>query len=158
MTKTNEGQAICIPDLSQRPLQLKVERLMSAPPESLYRAWSERFDSWFATPGAILMRPEVNAVFFFEVVVQLEGGSVQRHPHYGRFLRLEQDKLVAMTWVTGTGGTKGVETVVTVELTPQGTGTLLQLTHAGFADEESRDGHAQAWPFVLEQLDKKVAK
>jgi uncharacterized protein YndB with AHSA1/START domain len=102
------------------------------------------------------MRPEVNAVFFFEVVFQPEGGSLQRHPHYGRFLRLEQDKLVEMTWVTGTGGTKGVETVVTVELTPQGTGTLLQLTHAGFADEESRDGHAQAWPFVLEQLDLKV--
>jgi uncharacterized protein YndB with AHSA1/START domain len=156
MTTANERHPITVPDLSQRPLKVNVERLMVAPPDVLYRAWTERFDSWFATPGAILMRPEVNAVFFFEVVVQPEGSAVQRYPHYGRFLRLEQDRLVEITWVTGAGGTKGAETVVTVELTPQGTGTLLHLTHAGFADEESRDGHAQAWPFVLEQLDKKV--
>ena len=156
MKPASESRAISMPDLSQRPLQVNVERLMSAPPELLYRAWTEQFDSWFATPGTILMRPEVNAVFFFEVVVQPEGGSVQRFPHYGRFLRLEPNRLVEMTWVTGAGGTKGTETVVTVELTPQGTGTLLHLTHAGFADEESRTGHAQAWPFILEQLDKKI--
>src|SRR5688572_16397364 len=108
MKPTNESQAICVPDLSQRPLKLTVERLMVAPPELLYRAWTERFDSWFATPGAILMRGEVNAVYFFEVVFQPEGSdTVQRHPHYGRFLRLEQDKLIEMTWVTGAGGTNG---------------------------------------------------
>ncbi|NOU94136.1 SRPBCC domain-containing protein [Paenibacillus sp. LMG 31456] len=148
---------ICFPDLTSRPLNLKVERQMDAPPDVLYQAWTKQFDRWFAAPGSVIMQGEVNTVFFFETVFKPESHSeAQRHPHYGRFLRLEPDRLIEITWVTGEGGTKGAETVVTVELEPHSNGTLLHLTHAGFPDEESRNGHEHAWPFVLEQLDKQM--
>jgi hypothetical protein len=61
-----------------------------------------------------------------------------------------------LTWITGIDGTKGEETVVTVELKPHGDGTKIHLSHAGFPDEESKDRHEQAWPFVLEQLDARM--
>jgi hypothetical protein len=37
-----------------------------------------------------------------------------------------------------------------------GDGTRLRLTHAGFIDQESRDGHKQAWPAILAHLNEQL--
>lgn len=147
------------PDLSNRPLNLDVERLMNLKPETLFNAWTKEFDVWFAAPGSVLMTGKLNTPFFFETEFRPnENSEIQRSPHYGRFLKLVSNQLIKLTWVTGTGGTQGSETVVTVELTPKDEKTLLKLTHSGFPDEESKNGHQQAWPMVLEQLEKRYTE
>ena len=148
----NQPQPICLPDLSSRPFRLTVERTIPIAPGVLYTAWTEQLDRWFAAPGSVLMKGEINAPFFFETYFQ-----GQRHPHYGRFLRLDRDRLIELTWVNGAGGTEGAETIVTIELTPAANGTLLRLTHAGFPHAQSRDRHEQAWPIVLNEMEKRLS-
>jgi uncharacterized protein YndB with AHSA1/START domain len=143
------------PDLSARPFRLAVERQMPLRHETLYKAWTREFDNWFAAPGSVLMTGQLDTPFFFETEYSHSPEApVQRHPHYGRFLALDPDRLIQLTWLTGAAGTRGAETVVTVELIPNENGTLLKLTHAGFPDQESMVQHREAWPMVLELLER----
>lgn len=140
------------PDLSARPAQCIVERTMKAAPHAIYIAWTEQFDRWFAAPGTVLMRPEIDAPFFFET--HYDG---ERHPHYGRFLALKPDQFVELAWVTGSGGTEGAETVVSVEIAPHGSGSRVRLTHSGFPSQEAMERHDHAWVEVLAQQDKALS-
>jgi uncharacterized protein YndB with AHSA1/START domain len=38
---------------------------MNASPEILFRAWTERFERWFAAPGTASMNGKVNSAFPF---------------------------------------------------------------------------------------------
>ncbi|MEU8897712.1 SRPBCC domain-containing protein [Nocardia sp. NPDC048505] len=145
-------QPVRIPDLSDRPHQLTVERVMSASPGLLYAALTQGFDIWFAAPGSVRMTPAEGEPFYFETDVE---GT--RHPHYGRFLRLRPERLVEFTWVTGPAGTEGAETVVGIEFVHQPRGIRLRLRHSGFPNEAALERHRAAWPAVLEQLDRRTA-
>ena len=148
-------QAIPRPDLSSRPLQAACSHTINATPRAVFDAWTTRFDLWFAQSGAMEMVPEVGRPYFF-----YNKDEWGRHPHYGQFLDVKQDELIEMTWMTGNGtdeGTQGAETVLRIELTPRGEATEIQLTHAGFASEKSRDGHQENWPIALQILGEALA-
>lgn len=112
-------------------------------PDVLFGAWADRFDEWFAEPGAISRRLEVGAPYFFETV-----HAGRRHPHYGRILAFDPGRLLEMTWLNE-AGTRGVETVVRVEVAAAGAGSRLYLTHGGFRDEETSRQHGEAWSELL---------
>lgn len=143
------------PDLTDRPHRMTCERLVRATPETVFDAWTQTFDTWFAEPGMLWLTSEPGAPFFF--YNRLDWG---RHPHYGRILDLRTDSFVEMTWVTGNGepvGTEGAETILAIELTPDGADTHVRLTHSGFASEQARDAHAENWPLALDILNEAIA-
>jgi uncharacterized glyoxalase superfamily protein PhnB/uncharacterized protein YndB with AHSA1/START domain len=135
-------------------LSLQVTRTMPLSATTLYRAWAGGFTTWFAEPGTQRGAVAVGEPFVFEVVPRDANGTVLgRHPHYGRYLALEPDRRVQITWFTrGTG----VETTVTVTFAATGSATDVTLTHEGFVTEESRDNHANAWAHVLAAQEQKL--
>jgi uncharacterized protein YndB with AHSA1/START domain len=142
-----------VPDSANGTFGFVVEQTLAASASDIYQAWTERIDSWFAAPGAAAMTAEVGAPFWFET--EFDG---TRHPHYGRFTRLDPDRLIEMTWVTGRAGTDGAETLVTVELQTATDSTQVRLTHGGFYDGASAQQHLDAWPRVLEHLDEVLSR
>lgn len=144
------------PDHASRPLSTACERLINAAPEAVFEAWTTRFDAWFAQKGTLSLSPEPGQPFFF-----YNRDDWGRHPHYGRILELRPNERVVMTWLTGDGtdvGTQGAETVLRVDLKPEGDGTRVQLEHSGFVSEASRDGHAENWPLALQILEEAIAR
>ncbi len=138
------------PDLSGRPLQATCVHTIRAKPEDVFAAWTTRFDCWFAQAGTLDLVPEPGRPYFF-----YNREDWGRHPHYGRILEVRPNELVEMTWVTGNGtdvGTRGAETILRVELVPDGASTQVHLTHSGFASEVSRADHQENWPLALEIL------
>ncbi len=125
-----------------------IQKTLAVSPMTIFEAWTEAFDTWFASPGAIRMNPIEGEPFWFEVIHDGE-----HHPHYGRFLSLEPGHLIEETWVTGVKGTRGAETVLRIELVESPSGTDLRLTHSGFLDDESAQRHADSWPQILTHLE-----
>ena len=139
------------PDLKDRPHDTRVERAMRASSQAIYRSFTTGWEGWFALEGALIVDPVLNGQLFF--VVEHEG---KRHPHYGRFLTLEPDRKVELTWLTGKDGTQGAETMLSVDLEPRAGGCALTLTHRGFYDQERADHHGKSWERILAWLDKRL--
>jgi len=140
------------PDLEARPATIVIEKHMKSDAHKIFKAWTVDFDLWFAEPKELIMSAEIDKPFFF-----YNRRDWGRHAHYGRFLEIEQDRLVEMTWLTGNGGTFGAETVIRIELLSQAEGTLLRLVHSGFEDELAAKAHQDNWPIALNELDLKLA-
>ena len=136
-----------------QPHSFVVECAMVTSAQEAFDAWTMHFDSWFAAPGEVAMNAVPGESYWFSVVH--EG---QRYAHYGKFLRVEEGRLIEQTWVTGRNGTDGAETVVRVDLTPTEGGAILRLEHGGFYDEASAQRHRDSWPMILEHLDATLRK
>ena len=129
---------------------MKCVHNVNTKPSEVYTAWTERFDLWFAQPGTVSMVPEPGRPYFF-----YNRDEWGRHPHYGRFLDITENRLIEMTWMTGNGtteGTAGAETILRIELVPNGAATEIRLTHSGFVSEESCAAHKENWPLALNEL------
>jgi uncharacterized protein YndB with AHSA1/START domain len=135
--------------------RVMVERRIAAPPETVFDAWldSEGIGAWlFATEGGAMERVEVDArVGGGFTVVERRGGALAEH--FGEYIELDRPRRLAFDFWTSFSDER---TRVTVDLAPDGTGTLLTLTHDGvWADYEART--RQGWTMILDGLERSIA-
>jgi uncharacterized protein YndB with AHSA1/START domain len=49
------------------------------------------------------------------------------------------------------------ESLVTVDIKPDGAGSMMTLTHEQFFDEDARDRHNQGWTAAMDKMEKYLA-
>jgi uncharacterized protein YndB with AHSA1/START domain len=133
---------------------LTLRRHLKAPPAKVFAAWidPEKVKAWMG-PGEIkLLHAECDPRVGGHYRWLMRGPSGEDHDIRGVYREFVANEKLVFTWAWQT--TPERESIVTVLLKPDGTGTLLTLTHEQFFDEEARDRHQVGWNGALDKLEK----
>ncbi len=123
-----------------RTIEVKVERIISAPPGEVFDAWLDPKipgNPWNAAEKFIL-DPKVDGLFYWN----LRGIS-----HYGRFTEMERPVRMQHTWVSP--NTLGKESTVTVAFQKHGEDTLMTLVHSNLPETDEARQHEKGWNYFL---------
>jgi uncharacterized protein YndB with AHSA1/START domain len=96
-------------------------------------------------PSAAIFDAVKDGLFYW--TIEWQGAT---HVHYGRYLHVESPHLLKLTWMSE--GTKGKETLLTLEFKPEKGGTFLTVTHEGFGEQATARQHEQGWKENLEHV------
>jgi uncharacterized protein YndB with AHSA1/START domain len=125
---------------------IRISRALPAEPERVWQALTDpaALCSWFWPESAFGTTAEVDLGEGYRIDGPKAGLSLT-----GRYLTVDPPKRLVMTWQWA--GEDG-GTMVRIELAPDGEGTVLTLTHEGFADGTTRDEHVRGWSDCLARL------
>jgi uncharacterized protein YndB with AHSA1/START domain len=135
--------------------ELRLERTIAADRERVFAAWTQPdlLRQWSAPEGLAIEDGDTDLRVGgrWRVVMAEPGGA--RHEAFGTYREIAPPERLVYThaW-RGADGGGSAETVLAVQLHPDGEGTHLILTQAGFPSPENRDGHAEGWFSALDHL------
>jgi uncharacterized protein YndB with AHSA1/START domain len=137
-------------------LVLRLERRFAAPPALVFAAWTEprHLRRWSAPHGFEVTQSEGTLAPGGEWRAAMREPDGSEHRLSGVYREIDPPRRVVFThaWLDAEGR-RGPETLVTVELEPDGSGTLMRFSQQGFATVWARDGHAGGWTEAFERLD-----
>lgn len=137
-----------------KTIELNLSRTVDATPVEVFDAWIDPagpLSPWSGVTKAIVNPPQVDGLFYS--MYQLEGQEIA---HYGRFVALERPRKIQYTWVSES--TQGLESIVTLNLKPEGDQTIIQVNHANVPDDEAGRRHQQAYGYVIARMAKYFAE
>jgi len=131
-------------------LALTIKKHLPVAPEVVFDAWTtpDHMANWLS-PMTTASIPRLDLRVGGEYQIDMHGDE-KIYVHTGRYLEVDRPHRLSFTWFSE--GTQQKETVVTLEMTPEGNGTLLTLTHERFPNEKSRDEHEMGWTAIMEKL------
>lgn len=139
-----------------KPGTLRITRRFDFPMERVFDAWldpekARRF--LFATPTGKMVRVDIDArVGGSFVIVRRDEDDVE---HVGSYLEIDRPRRLVFTF--GVPKYAKEITRVTIELTPQGKGCELTLTHEGVLPEWLEPSR-QGWGMILDTLAKRLSE
>jgi uncharacterized protein YndB with AHSA1/START domain len=135
---------------------LTLKRRLKAPPEKVYEAWTrpEKMIQWWGV-GAMggktpIAETDVRVGGRFRV--QFWSSNNEHNSASGTYKEIVLNEKLIFSWAWQS--TPERVSQVTIDLKPDGDGTMLTLTHEQFADEKARDSHRGGWTAALDNLEK----
>ncbi len=127
--------------------ELTVTRTLAAPPERVWRAFTspEELAAWF-WPGTwgTVVSIDLRVGGRYRVSSESVGMAFG-----GEYVAVEPIDRLVQTWRWDDDDD---ETLVTIRLTPDGTGTWLEIVHERFSSDEEVANHLQGWNDCLDRL------
>jgi uncharacterized protein YndB with AHSA1/START domain len=136
---------------------LTLKRRFNAPPAKVFAAWTdpEKMKRWMGPEGVQGLSCEIDARVGGRYRLVMRAPNGDEHDVSGFYSEVVPNEKLVFSWAWKS--TPERESRVTILLKPDGTGTLLTLTHEQFFDEEARDHHRHGWTGSLDKLEKFLA-
>jgi uncharacterized protein YndB with AHSA1/START domain len=150
----NTSSAAADPGLASRP-SLTLKRRLNAAPEKVYAAWAaaEKLVQWFGPaqvkPGSVKAEMDVRVGGRYRISFEHDNGQYSEVGGVYREVVPNQRLVFSWAWHS----TPERESLVTVQLKPDGAGTLLTFQHEQFFDQAARDNHERGWTEFLGKLE-----
>lgn len=140
------------PTVAQRDTRFVVERRFAAAPARVWEAWTQAaaLGTWFGPDGIEIVEVEVDLRVggHYRIVMQASDG--ERQEVGGTYQEIAPLEKLVFTWAWQS--TPERESLVTVALSPEGSGTSLSITHERFNDRAAAERHLQGWTSSLRKM------
>lgn len=145
-----EGAPAIRPDYADAAPVVRSSIFIAAPPARVYRALIEPtlIDKWMGGKAEVEPRPGGRYVVGWSY--EVEGRTVAGGPT--RIVELIENRRVVTDWADWRGDPAVPQQTVTWDLEPEGTGTRLAMTHAGFLRPVDISDYGMGWGEFLRQL------
>ena len=134
---------------------LALKRRFKASPAQLFQAWTqpEKMMRWWGVyDGSKPPTAETDLKVGGRFRVQFWTPNGENHSVSGAYREVVPDRKLVFSWAWQS--TPERESQVTVDLKPDGDGTILTLTHEQFFNEKARDDHTVGWNRGLDMLER----
>lgn len=133
---------------------LTIRRHLKATPDKVFAAWTEpeKLSRWFGPDPVEILRAETDLRIGGRWTIVGRSPDGEEHHVSGVYRELVQNQRLVFTWAWRS--TPERESVVSIDIRPDGAGTMLTLTHEQFFDEPARDRHQMGWSGSLDKLER----
>ena len=131
---------------------LTLKRRLNAPPEKVYAAWTdpEKVLKWFGPDAGPVKQADTDVRVGGRYAITFHTEDGEQHHVSGVYQEVVPNQKLVFTWAWRTMPER--ESLVTILIKPDGSGSLLTLIHEQFFDEPARDRHTEGWANCLDKL------
>jgi uncharacterized protein YndB with AHSA1/START domain len=147
------GTGFLRPDFADPSPEIRLSIVVAAPPAAVFRTLvePELINKWVGSDKA-RVEPRVGGVYSFGWSYELDGTQVEGGPM--RILEIDPDRKLVVDWPDWRGDATVTGQSVSFTLHPEGTGTRVDLVHAGFTRPTDISDYPFGWGHFLGEIQK----